>query len=187
MRKTPAAWIAAILLAVLTCSQAVAQYEEQPSKIGIKIGMFRPSSENLRAGGGSLWKSFGIEYVLAFDETSKPTTYIALDRTSKDEYALTASVMPITYNRIWRSGNASSKPFYFGAGVGVSFLDIKEYPVHPPFVPADEKKISFAVNGVLGYEFNESFFGELRYTKAGKAADIDFSGLTFYLGIRNLF
>ncbi|MCL6519846.1 MAG: hypothetical protein K6T99_08440 [Armatimonadetes bacterium] len=187
MQKSLAACMAAILLVILLCSQGAAQYEEQPSKISIKVGMFRPSSENLRAGGGSLWKSFGIDYVLAFDEMSKPVTYITLDRTAQDDYALTASIMPITYTRLWRTGTSSSKPFYFGAGVGISFLDIKEYPVHPPFVPADEKKTSFVINGIVGYEFSESFFAELRYMKAGKVADIDFSGMTLYFGVKNLF
>jgi len=178
----------ALLLILVLGLQVGAQWgEERPSRINVKAGLFRPSSENLRTAGGSVWTSLGVEYVLDYDEMSRPVTFVSLERVSEDTADLKASFMPISYTRLWRKNADSAKTFYYGAGAGIYFLNVEEHPARPPLIPVDESKISLGFTGIVGYDVTNNLYAELRYTKPGKVAGIDLGGLMVCVGTRNLF
>jgi hypothetical protein len=188
-------WVYVLIVPLLVASlQASAQYgSEAGSKFALHAGAFRPSGELLRDKGSSIWKSFGLNYNITFDKLDRPEKFVSFDYASKDGGGFSGHSASVSYNQLWRSQTRTDevKGPYWGGGAGLYMVDAKADPnvyLFPPYFGQDESGMKLGLSIVGGYDLNENWYAEARYTKMGQLADdIDFSGLTIYVGTRRLF
>lgn len=179
-------------LVLAVASSCLAQYEdEKPNRLAFKVGLHRPSGSVLRDRGDSFWKVVGADYHLKLDENGEPLSAVSLEVSVADEDFFKGSLIGASYRRVWRKVRdpEADKGFYYGAGAGVyrlkeeRFYNPSEFP--PNTGSGSGMKLGFSILG--GYDLGP-WFGELRYIKLGSmGSGLDFSGLTLYLGAKQLF
>ena len=188
-----------ILLTVVGISlPALAQYEEEePSKLSIRVGIYRPTGSTLRSEGNSTWKMLCIGYSLKLDEKGRPKTYAELERTAVDEYRLDAQMTGLTYTKLWykedkevvnpEEEEPKIRGFYYGIGAGVYIVkeELREVWGSPSESNSGTK---LGVSLTAGYNFNPNWFAEIRYNQMGKLAEgVDFSGFGLFVGTNQIF
>lgn len=198
MNRHFSTFVFVLLLVVVICSYALAQYEEdRPGKISIRVGLYRPAGSTLRNEGNSTWKVLEVAYNLKLDEKGRPNTFISLERSAVDEYRLDAQMTGISYNKIiYNDNRVISNPnddepkirgFYYGAGLGVYMLkeELREVWGSPS---EDNSGTKLGISLTAGYNFSANWFAEIRYNRMGKlATNVDFSGLGLFVGANQLF
>lgn len=192
MKRSLSTYALIMVLVAAAVSQALAQYEEdKPSKLSIKVGLYRPSGSALREQGGSTWKAFGVSYNLRLDEMGKPDTCASVEHGADKEDRFAAYTTAMSLMKVWHKKTASPRGPYFGAGAGVYLLKAENLVERPwPDPPCWEKqsgsKLGFSVLG--GYNLSENWFAELRYFNMGKLGpDLNFSGIAVYIGTGQVF
>ena len=171
-----------------------------------KIGIFRPSSSDLKDAVGSSWFLFGINaerpinrdtsLVVSLEYTSKSRTSIETEPYTGMPFNVkyTATEMPILFT--WRkaliSGESSilkeDRPQnypYFGIGAGLYSLKIEgtASALGISFSTSDDTwKIGFHI--LVGAQFSSNMFAELRWNTIGKWYDTDFGGYSLLVGIK---
>ena len=186
-----------LLLALVTFGialQAVAQYSEEGNqKFSIFAGLYMPSGSTLRNQGSTAWKSFGVSRNAKMDDYDRPISYLSLDVATSARGYFTGSKYGLTYTYLFRKPitGESVRGFYYGLGAGISAVSekiVRNLYVDPPIFGEENSGMQFNVSVLGGYDFNEYFFAELRYTKTTELApNVDFSGLTMHVGTRSLF
>ena len=179
----------AVLLIIAPASKLLAQYEEdEPSRVSLKVGLYKPSGSRLREG-KSVWKTLGVDYNVRFDEMGRAKDSISLESSSVNENRFEGSRASIQYSHLWRGKSSEARGFYFGGGPGIFRLSEKALVEMPGGLVLEKHsgtKLGFVLIG--GYDFSESWYAECRYNKISElATDVDFGGLAFYIGIRRLF
>ena len=185
-------WIFAIvvLLTLATALQAWAVYDEDnTSRLSVMLGLYRPSSSELRKEGDSAWKTLGVNYLLSDDQQKNFRKSVSVELANNEHDRLRGSLFSVQYSGVWRKHSPEEPGPYYGAGGGI-FLAREKLKAKfvsgvgvLPEVNHSGTKLGFSLTG--GYDFNQHWFAEMRYTKVGKiSGDLDFSGLTFYAGGR---
>jgi hypothetical protein len=186
-----------LLLAIVAfgiASQAIAQStDDNNQKFAIFGGLYMPSGSTLQDQGATTWKSFGIAMNLKMDDDGRPVSFLSLDCASISKTYFTGAKYGLNYTRLFHrpvTGD-SWRGFYWGIGGGISAasekIDEQLFQI-PPVFGEDNSGMQLNVSVLGGYDFNQNFYTELRYTKTTELApNVDFSGLTMYIGTRSLF
>ncbi len=182
-------WIYAlfVLLVVGAAPQAFAQYDEdRPSKLNIRFGVYKPSGSKLRSEGGSMWKTFGFDYTVQFDQLGRPRGQFSLETAAESKGRFKGRLTSVQYTRYLHKTSRRPHGLYFGTGVGVFMASERlEATFFDPPEKVSGTKLGFSAVG--GYDFNANWFAEVRYARIGKLApDVDFSGLSLVIGARQL-
>ncbi|MBP6965065.1 MAG: hypothetical protein KBC96_11725 [Armatimonadetes bacterium] len=178
-----AALAAGILLAPMPRAQA--QYgDEAPAKLSFKVGLYTPSGADF---GGKLedyWRSLGLEYALDLDELDRPTTSVGAFLTNGDNDLVRASMVGVQYEKRWYGNQENVSSPYVAAGLGYNFLSSKARDfIWEPWV--SRKGSNPGITVAAGYQFKDSFYGELRYYYSGELDNgVDFSGIGLSAGVR---
>ena len=183
-----------VVLAIGVTAPALAQYaDEGNQKLAVSIGLYSPSGTTLRDEGGTMWKSVNVGYKMGVDSIGRPTSIVSLGYSGAKKDRFDGRRISLNYMRMFHVNKSFDEVhgLYYGAGVGVNFvkekIDANNY-VFPPRAGEDNSGTQFGFTGVLGYDLNASFFAEVQYSQMSKLAEnVDFSGLTFFLGTRTIF
>ena len=180
---------ALIMLLGAAVSPALAQYEEdKPSKLSVSIGVFRPSGSALRNDGSSTWKALSVGYNLRMNEMGRPDTRITIERTADRESRFDGNLTAISCVKLWHKKDPEPRGPYFGMGAGVYLLKAEKAPDLFLLGGEEHSGTKFGFSLIGGYNFNGNWFAELRYNSVSKLAPgVDFSGLTLYVGVGQLF
>jgi|GEM_PF-849774 len=186
MRKSLCLWLLAICLSLAVLPCAFAQYnEDQPGKIVLRVGFYGPMGD-LGDRGDSIWQAVGVDYVRGYDPQNRPITYFSLERATGDAQRFQGSITSLTYTRVSRKDESLKRTFYYGVSGGIYWIDTEYYDL-AKFQVVSDSGLTLGASGIIGYDFNENYFVEGRYTLTGKAGGYNFTGYTIMFGIRNLF
>lgn len=175
------------LLLFVTAANVCAQYEEdKPGKVVLRVGFYGPLGD-LGDRGDSIWQAVGVDYVRKYDSQARPMTYFSLERANGDEQRFQGSITCLTYTRITRKDEEKlRRALYYGVSGGIYWIDTEYFDLNR-FQVVSDSGLTLGASGIIGYDFNENYFIEARYTLTGKAGEDSFNGYAIMFGVRNLF
>ena len=178
MRLFTYAAVLFVVIALVLPTTVRAQYEEdEPSKLNIRLGLFRPLDAQTELISGKDWSCEELLYNSQRDEANRPTAQFELgimESLSTDD-----SAIMLAANKLWWQ-KPTGNSFYYGAGAGVAKFRI-----------FGERKLTATGQLFLGYNVGDSYFVEARglivpeYELFG--AKINLTGVMLSIGTRKLF
>ena len=178
----------AMSITLLASLQAYAQYnEDEGSRLSIKLGVYMPSGSKLHNKGNSMWGAFGANYALKLDENGKSKSFISIEHVASSKDRFKGRLTSLQYTTLLGKKSDKTRGAYFGVGAGIFLAkeEVEQY-FYEPGEKCSATKIGFTFLG--GYDLGENWFAELQYTALNKLApDVNFSGLTFYVGAKRFF
>ncbi len=100
------------------CSIAFAQYESDKSRIGLKVGLYKPKAGRL-SDLSSTWITPVVDYYFRYDEDENPTAILSLTWTDEGNSINKGKFSAITLTQIKRFGKTKKGQFFAGGGAGV--------------------------------------------------------------------
>lgn len=189
MRRSLCLFLLLAALVVGVVSQGCAQFNDENQKWSVFGGINMPAGSDF----SSVWKSFGIGMNMKMDESGRPNGLASLDFASVSKDFYSASRISLAYTHYFRQPvkDENVRGIYFGVGLSANALKekIDARPViFPPVMAEDNSGIKFGAHALVGYDFNQNLYVEVKYAKMTELAPgADFSGLTLMIGSRSLF
>ena len=167
-----------LILALILPAAALAQYEEDgPTKLNVRLGLFRPFDNEAQLNTGKTWSSIGLNYDLKTNEQGRPILQAELglmDSTDTDDKVITLGA-----NKLWWQ-KPTGTSLYYGAGLGLAKFTILE-----------EKKLTLTGQLLVGFSVSDNYFVELRGLIVPSmdllGAKVKMSGVVLSVGTRKLF
>lgn len=172
--------IACSLVAVAAVGTARAQ-DESTKPWAVKVGFYRPDSYAWReASSGTpkgVWWWMGLDYRFGQFSENDDCAVTVEHKLVSQRLARMPSLQGVYRHRFGAYEESEAK-WYCGAGVGVYFARVRQAGVWG-------NAARFGVPLLLGKDFGNSVFGELKYHAVfGKARGIHLSGFSVALGYR---
>ncbi|MDO8682074.1 MAG: hypothetical protein Q7N50_01140 [Armatimonadota bacterium] len=172
-----------IIIGTLAPAMVWAQYEDdQPSKMGLKLGFYRPAGADDRAITDNNWIVEELTYDFKHDEMGRTVATAELGLFDGSGVSNPSALM-FAASRIWISDAKGGNSLYYGAGAGL--MRIKFF---------DEKNVKPMGQLFAGYNFGGAYFAELRLLVTGEvdapfigAPSLNMTGYTLSVGTKKLF
>jgi len=175
-----AALVLVVLMLLIVCPMAMAQYEGDGKTFSLSAGLYRPINSNMREVVGSNWLNGNIAYKLSSTDSvdqviqvglitkNGPTLPLStLGLTDTGTFNLKPRIIPVTYTYLAKPRSDTSR-IYYGVGVGAYFCKTKmtgatggEIPT--PFSLENSDTIAGA-HALAGIQLSDTISAELRYT-----------------------
>lgn len=167
-----------IVLTLAAAGSAAAQWEDEdePSRFGLSMSLFRPSKSEL-SDIADVWLGPVLTYHIKFDENQRPVILASAGFIGKERNSLRkVSMIPLTITGLKRTGDSESN-WYFGGGVGAYYTNYRNFPV-------SESGFSAGLHIIGGKEFKKGVYAEVRYDMIPGSGDVKFSGISINAGYR---
>jgi hypothetical protein len=175
----------AVLAGALIPTLAWGQYEpENPNRLGLRLGVFRPLGSQDRAIAGQTWYTEEVTYTLKFDKSQHPTVE-ALGGLAEAGGASDGKMLYVNASRFWwKDTRKEGAAFYAGAGAGAYKLTL-----------FSQSKLQVGVHLFAGYQIKDMYFIEARAlvlpswqrNDLGGSPSINLTGISLNIGGRKLF
>ena len=166
--------VGAALLGAATVAQA--QESATPKPIEVKIGVFIPSTSELRHSAGTGLPLIEAEYTIQNLIDNNSVTKIGIGYANKTS----THIMPVTVSQIFRDSKEGPMEhgYYYGAGVGVYFTKLGVAGT------SGRTKTLSGGFGVVGWNFNPKVFAEAKYHYISRYDNVETRGLELTVGSR---
>lgn len=147
--------------------------------LGVKGGIYFPSSSKARQNFGDSWTHWGFSSVSAKPVSGgwRPTWDFEIYNNNGGGSRVT--LIPVTLGVVkGLAADQDSQP-YVAARAGVFWGDVRSSDLG-----VDTDKFGITGNVALGYVFNKKFFIEARYDIFDKVGGVDFSGASINAGVK---
>ncbi|MDO8588478.1 MAG: hypothetical protein Q7T82_15730 [Armatimonadota bacterium] len=176
MRFVTRAAVLCLMLALIAPAATMAQ-DDEPTKLNVRIGLFRPLDTQTQTFNGKTWSCEGLIYDLKLNDNGRPTTQVELGLIESIDSA--DSAMMLGANKLWWQ-KPTGTSLYYGAGAGVA-----------KFKVFGQSKLEPTGQLFVGFNVSDSYFFELRALIVPPidifGIEVKMSGIMLTAGTRKLF
>lgn len=176
--------VSLVAAVALIAPAAMAQYDsEQPSKLSLKVGLYRLTGSDDRAKAGKRWYTEEVLYNYKLNDRGLPVGQAGLGL-YEGSGGSDSSMIVVTASSLWWQEKEAGNLFYGGVGIGAYRMK-----------HLGDQSVKAGVQLFGGYTFHDAYFAELRLTIVpswtadsgfGYREDINLSGWTAAIGIKRL-
>ena len=179
----------AVLLCLLLSVAASAQYDEESSKLNLKLGFFMPIGSTAKDIVSKSWSLEQLTYDSKRDETGRPIVQFNFGLMGSMD-SDRSSIFTLGVDRFFWKASKGDSSLYYGFGAG-----LYKMKVHDKFRIVEAKKLNTGVDLFVGYNFHDAYMLELRgllvrpitLGSGANALDVNLSGVMICASTRRLF